>query len=243
MSWLDNLKYVLGGDDTSPKLEKGQIESLFKEEMQKVLPDFYFFSYEKDHYTFQRVRKLGTFDLYEAFHIFCSPGSFECSISSKLNQDLIKHNSEYNTGFINPHITLIALKKAGPITTNETYYFHNGRTMRTTKVIQQIVKDYTEYGIPFFNRYLNDLNKNVFVKKGIEYFTELGPVDKKEIKIQIELQLAEGEHLLSNVTHPFYINLVEKLQEIKDQPREIRQQAPRIAFDLTQLYLSDQIAL
>ena len=151
MNWIDKITALTTKTDDSPELKRGQIKTILTEQVSNVLPDFEFKVYKGSEYKFGRTRNFRSYRLTETLHIIfgLKDRNFACSVSSSLNSNYADSNS-YNTGFINPHTDLIVLKKGtGVIPIDEAYYFHNGRVKTTTKVVEQIIKDYKDFGIPF----------------------------------------------------------------------------------------------
>jgi hypothetical protein len=221
--------------DNSPQLKRGNVKDILIQTANDMLPAFEFLAYKRNCYTFQRLRCVADITVYEAIHIVFSlkHGGFACSIASRLNATLIFANA-YNGGFINPHKDLKLLKyNTGIIPAEEAYYLHNGHLATTTNTIREIFNDYKNYGLPFLDKQYDRIQHHPIVTTGINYIKSLN-VDKPSLKKDIY----NFGYIISNIKHPLYIALKEKLQDIPGQSREDRKDIPRMAYDLLEWYFS-----
>jgi hypothetical protein len=227
-------------EDSSPELKKGEIKGILINSFQSHLPEFKFSNYKSSQYNFQRTRERKGFTVWETLHVLFSLGdkNFSCSISSRLNKDYGSSKS-YDNGLINPHVDLIALKKGtGAVGIEEAHYFHNGKIQTTTKSVEQICKDFVDYGVPFLDDQYDRLNTNQIVNEGLGYIQQLG-VDRQTLKSEINNELKQVGYVASRLTHPVYVDLKETLQSIQSQTREDRQKIPKLAYDLLGLLWID----
>jgi hypothetical protein len=237
VSWIDKIKSMINKEDKSPELKKGGIKNILLTVAAKHLSDFHFLDCHRSCYTFQRIRNVGGYNVYETLHINISKKdkNFACSVASRLNSSLL-YNDQYNSGLINPHTDLIVLKKGtGVIPIEEAYYWHNGKIESATNIVESIFKDYVEYGLPFLERQFVMLTNNEIIKEGLAYISGLN-IDKVLMKIEIETQLRQNGQMISGVKSPIFIDLKEHLQKIKGQTISDRKQIPKFAFELLELY-------
>jgi hypothetical protein len=200
-----------------------------------MLPEFEFLAYKRNCYTFQRLRRVADITVYEALHIVFSlkDGGFACSIASRLNATLIFANA-YKGGFINPYKDMKVLKyNTGTIPAEEAYYFHNGHLATTTNTIKEIFNDYKNCGLPFLDKQYDRMQLHPIVTTEINYVKVLN-VDKPSLQKEIY----NFGYIISNIKHPLYIDLKEKLQAISCQSIEDRKDIPRIAYDLLEWYFT-----
>jgi hypothetical protein len=240
LKFFDKILSLTTNSDTSPDVKPGEIKNILISQAEKTTPDFVFLAYKNNCYIFQRTRKINSLTVYETFHIIFSlkDKNFACSVASRLNTNYIFINS-YNAGLINPHIDLVVLKKGkGVIRIEEAYYFHNGKVKTTTKIVEQIFKDFKQYGLPFIDKQFERLKKNKIIKSGLAYLDSLN-LDKKDLREQIEKQLTQERGMISSIIHPAYTGLKQHLQNIKGQTREDRKTLPRLSFDLIESYWSN----
>ncbi len=223
--------------DNSAELKKGAIREILIQTAAKLLPDFDFLSYNKKCYTFQRLRKSNGLTVYETLHIIFTlkDRNFACSIASRLNPEYIYVNS-YNTGLINPHKDLKVLKHAsGALNIQDAYYFHNGQIETTTKMVREIFQDYKNFGLPFLDKHFERIKSNEILKVGFAFIDNL-IVDKETLKKEIEKELNNSRLLLSNIKHPLYLDLKERLQNTGGQSKEERQLILKTTHELLEIY-------
>lgn len=241
MNWIDKITDLTTKTDDSPELKRGQIKTILTEQVSKILPDFEFKVYKGSEYRFGRTRNFRNYKLTETLHIMfgLKDKNFACSISSSLNEDYADSNS-YNTGLINPHTDLIVLKKGtGVISIDEAYYFHNGRLKTTTKVVEQIINDYKEFGIPFLDKQYKRLTDSQIIKVGLAYIEKL-TVDRKILKREIEESLNAPGQRISVVRHLIYDDLKAKLFAVSGLTKEDRQKIDKLTFELLELYYDSE---
>lgn len=227
--------------DSSPELERGEFKKILLPLMEKQFPDFKFTSYKNQYYSFQRTREVHKMTIYESFDIgftlkdkFCA-----CSVASRLSPFFIGY-SGYNTGLINPHCDLIALKRGTGVTPlEEAYYYHNGRIETTTKVINEIISDLQKYGLTFLDKQIDNLNTNPLVIEGLRKFNAID-YDKTKLKAEIESEQTNNGHVITRLKHPVYIELKESLQRMDGIPRENRKEIPRLAYELIEMIMYNE---
>jgi hypothetical protein len=228
-------------EDNSPELKKGEIKGILINGFKKHLPEFEFADYRGNQYNFQRTRKHREFTVWETLHVLFSLNdkNFACSVSSRLNKDYVTSKS-YNIELINPHVDLIALKKGrGVVGIEEAYYFHNGKVHTTTKLVEQICKDFVAHGVPFLDRQYDRLKSNEIVNAGLNYIQQLH-IDRQTLKYEINNELKQVGYIASRLTHPVYVNLKEILQAVPKQTREDRQKISGFACELLELFWTAQ---
>lgn len=237
MNWFNKIKELTRKVDKSPELKRGEIKLILIKTASDVLPDFGFLAYKNGCYTFQRIRKTGGLTVYELLHIIFAlkDKNFACSIASIINQDYI-YSNQYNNGMINPHIDLKVLRNnSGVLDINEAYYFHNGQVETTTKIVSEIFLDFKKYGLPFLDKQFEQLKNNDIVQRGFEYINNL-QIDRQKLESEITQELKIGGYLLSNLKHPIYTDLKEKLLSINGQNTKDRQKIQLTANELLEIY-------
>jgi hypothetical protein len=237
MSWFNKIKLKAEELDNSRELKKGEIKSILIDNFSERINDFEFMLYKNGTYYFERIRKYNGYDIYETFHVIFAlkDKNFACSVSSNFSPSN-RYDKNYQTGILTRNIDLIVLKKdTGIIPINEAYYFHNGRIETTTKVVKSIVSDFKEYGIPFLNNRFDSFATNEILNFGLDYIEKL-TVDKESLKLQIEKARSEADWIVSRIKHDLYIDLKQKLQNIPNQDKELRQKIPGFAYSLLEFY-------
>ncbi len=233
------MKDKINRDGHFSELKKGKAGGILRQTAKVVLPDFEFLGYKTGCYSFQRQRRINNWTVYEGLQINFSikEKSVDCSIASRLNPDLVGTNP-YNTGLINPHMSLKGLTQdSGALKVQDAYYWHNGQTDQVTDVVKQIFLDYKNYGLPFLEDQFEKLKSHRLIACGLAYIDNL-QVDKNRLKIEIGEELKRAGHLVSGLRHPIYIDLKEQLQAIAGQTRDDRKNIPRTAYELLELYWS-----
>jgi len=239
VNWFDKIRELTTKADDSPELKRGEIKQILTQTANELMPDFEFIAYKNSCYSFQRLRKTGDLTIYETLHIIFTlkDGNFACSVASSLNPGYIFANS-YNDGLINPHKDLKVLRhKTGVWNITDAYYFHNGLVKTTTRTVREIFQDYNKYGLPFLDKQFERFQTNAIVKEGLNFINNLN-FDKEVLRKEIEYEINEGKLRLSSIKHPIYLGLKEKLLGVKGQSKEDRQQIPKTAFELLEIYWS-----
>ena len=239
MNWFDKIKELATKTDNSPELKKGEIKQILIQIANELMPDFEFIAYKSSCYSFQRLRKTGSLTIYETLHILFTlkDRNFACSIASSLNPEYIFANP-YNNGLINPHIDLKVLRhKKGALKITDAYYFHNGQVRTTSATVREIFQDYNKYGLPFLDKQFERYQTNEIIKKGLNFIDNLN-LDKEVLRKEIEYEINEGKLRLPSIKHPIYLALKEKLLDLNGQSKEDRQQIPKTAYELLEIYWS-----
>lgn len=216
---------------SSKKLKPGDFREIIIDILKLRLPDFEYYSYKNNTYTFLRVRSYKSLDVFETFHIVFSikNGCISCSVASRLNKEHIEL-SAYSSGLINPHSDLIVIKEGnGPIPFKNAYYFHDGFKTNVEIQIERMLKDMQGFGLKFLEDQFERLNQNAIINTGLDYFLSY---DKKQFKNEIEAELKFKKFTISSLAHPKFIELKEMLQNVKDQTREDRKLIPNLAYEL-----------
>lgn len=239
VNWFDKIKKLATKTDDSPELKKGEIKQILIQTANELTPGFEFVAYKSNCYSFQRLRKTGSLTIYETLHILFTlkDGNFACSIACSLNPEYIFANA-YNNGLINPHIDLKVLrhnKRALKIT--DAYYFHNGQVRKTTATVREIFQDYSKYGLSFLDKQFERFQTNEIIKEGLNFINNLN-FDKEVLRKEIGNELNIGKLRLSSIKHPIYLSLKEKLFDLNEQNKEDRQQIPKTAYELLEIYWS-----
>ena len=237
MNWFDKIKELTTKKDNSPVLRKGEIKNILIQAATEILPDFDFLSYNKNCYTFQRLRKANGLTVYEILHIIFTlkDHNFACSVASRLNPAYIHANS-YNTGLINPHTDLKVLRyDTGVLNIQDAYYFHNGQVETTTSSVKEIFSDFKKYGLPFLDMQLQRIHSNEIIKAGLIYIDKLR-VDKEKLKSEIENELNNVGHQVTSIKQPTYLDLKETLQKVINQTKDDRKLIPKSAYELLEFY-------
>lgn len=201
------------------------------------MPGFEFIAYKNSCYSFQRLRTAPGFTIYETLHILFSlkERNFACSIASSLNPAYIFANS-YNDGLINPHKDLKVLRyNTRVLKITNAYYFHNGQVRTTSATVREIFRDYNKYGVSFLDKQFERFQTNVLIKRGLNFISSLN-FDKNLLKEEIANELNAGKLRLSSIKHPIYLSLKEALLDLNGQSREDRQQIPKTAYELLEIY-------
>lgn len=228
---------MTSSQDNSPELKKGEIKQILIQTASEVLPDFEFLVYKNSCYSFQRLRKVNNWIVYEILCITYTlkDKNFACSIASILNQEYLFSN-QYNAGLINPRMDLKKIRyNSGVLKVQDAYYFHNGKVETITKTVREIFGDFKKYGLPVLDKQLEKLKSSAIVKCGLDYIDNLH-FDKEKLKNEITDELSKGGLLISSIKHPIYIDLKEKMQSIGGQNKDDRQKIPKTAHELLELY-------
>lgn len=223
--------------DKSPELLNEEIKQILIRTAGEMLPDFEFLAYKNKCYSFKRERQVNNAKVYELLYVVFNDKdkNVSCSVASILNPEYIFSN-QYNIGMINPHQDLKVLKhNSGGLSYSDAFYFHNGKVETTTKIVKQIFGDFKVYGFPFLDKQLERLKSNLIVKCGCDYIEGL-QTDKQKLKIEITEELSKSGFLISDIKHPIYVSLKEKLQSVSGQSKEDRQLIPKTAHELLELY-------
>lgn len=223
--------------DKSPELKKGEIKQLIILAAGKVLPDFEFLTYKNSCYTFQRLRKLNNLAVYELLHLMFTLKNkhFACSIASRVNPSYIFSN-QYNIGLINPHRDLKVLRHhSGALNIQDAYYFHNGKVETTTETLNEIFRDYKEYGLPFLDEQMERLKSNAIVKRGFDYIDHL-QTEKEKLKNEIMEELNTRSLPIPSIKHPIFNDLKEKMLSVSRQSKEDRRKISKTALELLEFY-------
>ncbi len=224
----------------SPELKRGEFKKLLIERMEVKLPDFEFDQYKNSAYHFKRIRNFGRYPIYEDLHINFSLKEevICCSLSSNFNPTY-RFTSNYQTGVLSNHLDLLELKHGAGIASLDepafSYYSHNGRVSSVAKAMALFIDDYSSVGMDFLESRLNSFSSNELLRFGLEFMDKTS-ANTEQLKKEFEAQLKAVEYVTSRIKHPMYIELKEKLQSIPNQTKELRQQIPKLAFSLIEMY-------
>ena len=237
MSWYSKINAKIEMKDDSPELRRGQVKQILIYGFKRELPEFDFLEYRNGCYTFKNSRIINGRNINEYLHIIFAlkDRNFSCSVASRINKNYSGSNS-YNTGLINPHINLLVLKKgAGVIPADEAYYFHNGRVKTTTKIIEQIVNDFKEFGKSFLQKQAKQYEKSDLLKAGFDFIKDL-EIDKSKLNDELK----KDKNSAGRITSITYLKLKEELQSVKGIDRETRKNIPKMTYELLEFYCGDK---
>lgn len=237
VSWYDKIQSLKNKEDGSPELKRGEVKSILIDKFNKYLPEFEFSRYKNNQYNFQRVRGHKGFKIWETLHVLflLKDKNFSCSVASRLDPTKIDSRS-YDTGLINPHVDLITSKKGtGAVSIEEAYYFHNGHIQTTTEVVDEICRDYVQYGLPFLDKQYERIKNHDLINAGFDYLLQLS-MDKDDLKAQLQDDLKQAGFLFAGLKHSIYLDFKNHLQSIGGQTNDDRKQIPRLSFDLLNIY-------
>ena len=228
-------------NDGSPELKRGEVKMILISKFQEHLSDFEFLEYRNGCYTFENIKSLNGHKIYEHLHIIFAlkDRNFSCSVASRVNKNYLRSNS-YNTGLMNPHKDLIVLKKGtGVIPVEEAYYFHNGQVETTTRIVNEITKDFKKYGLPFLNKQFNQLKKSSLIKDGLGFINGLS-IEKQLLLEKTENGKDAVGQAIIDLKSPTYLALKSQLQSIKSIDRETRKKIPGLTYELLDFYLDEK---
>ena len=236
MNWYSKILEKINKKDNSPELKKVEIKKILISEIRNEFPQFKFLRYKNNCYTFENIKLVNQFEVFEYIHIVFSLKKryLSCSIASKIGRKYLNDNF-YNTGILNPHLNLISLKeKSKRVSIDKAYYFHNGKQKTTKKIVQEIIKDLKKYGIPFLNEQFKSLEENTVIKTGFEFINKL-KINKKSLSGEMKTHLKKGR-LISTIENKTYQSLKSELQKVKGINKETYKKIPRLTYDLLELY-------
>lgn len=224
----------------SRSLRKSELKPLLVRQM-KEQPDFRFLTFATGVFYFQRKRSFRNYELKEMLHLVYSftDHTMQASISSRLNP-VHTLNPIYNNGLINPHVDLKTLKGSNVIPGNASYSC-NGRIDSVREMVKAMVDDFSGIGITWFDQRLKSLESDPMINTGLD-FIEDWDFDKTMLGNELQLQLRKAKFRFDRVRHPLINQFKHQLESIGGQSREARQEIPRLAFDLAELYCNRRIA-
>jgi hypothetical protein len=237
MSWFDKIKERQNTPDDSRDLKKGEVKTLLMDSFKAILPDFEFTIYKNSTYYFQRTRIFQEYDIYETFNVIVGlkDKMFSCSAASVLNKSYL-YTSTYNNGFLTGHADLLVIKAgSGASKIEDSYYWHNGKIVTVGKVINQITRDFKDFGLSYLDTRLNRIETSELVREGLKFIRTL-TVDKAELKKDMETARRQAEYVVSRIKHALFIRLRDILQNVPNQSRGDRQKISGLTFELLELY-------
>lgn len=221
----------------SPIFKKTTIKSLLTERMKRDHPTFKFLTYATGVFHFQRKRSFRNREIKEALHLVFSTEdhSMRASISSRLNP-VHTLTPVYNSGFINPHVDMLAIRKGNTVYPgNDTAYYCDDDEESLIAMIDQVIADVGSAAVPWFGNRWNDLQTNRLVNSGLDIIAAWDH-DKTMLRNEIRIQLRRAKLVARNVRHPMCTGLKNKLLAIPGQTPEAYYEIPRLAFELIELY-------
>jgi hypothetical protein len=220
-----------------PLFKKATIKSLLTERMKRHHPSFRFLTYATGVFHFQRKRSFRNMELKEGLHLVFSAEDrhMHASISSRLNH-VHTLTPVYNSGFINPHVDMLAIRNGSNVypTTNTAYHCDDDHE-DLVAMIDQAIADFGNAAVPWFENRWNDLQSNPLVNKGLDIIAAWD-LDKTMLRNEIRIQLRRAKLVPRNVRHPVCTELKNKLLAIPGQTSEAYFEIPRLAFELIELY-------
>ena len=220
-----------------PIFKKTAIKSLLTERMKRDHPTFKFLTYTTGVFHFQRKRSFRNREIKEALHLVFSAEdySMHASISSRLNP-VHTLTPVYNSGFINPHVDMLAIQNSNNVyPTNDTAYHCDDDQESLTAMIDQVIADFGNAAVPWLENRWTDLQTNQLVNSGLDII-DAWDLDKTMLRNEIRIQLRRAKLVARNVRHPVCTGLRNKLLAIPDQTSEAYHEIPRLAFELIELY-------
>jgi hypothetical protein len=221
----------------SSVFKKNTLKSLLTERMKLHHPSFKFLTYATGVFHFQRKRAFRNREVKEALHLVFSIEDYRmhASISSRLNP-VHTLTPVYNSGFINPHVDMIAIRNGGNVyPTSDTAYHCNDDPESLTAMIDQLVADFGSAAVPWFDARWKDLQTNALVNTGFDVIAAWD-LDKTMLRNEIRVQLRKTRLVVRNVRHVKCTEMKNKLLAIPGQTNEAYHEIPRLAFELIELY-------
>lgn len=240
MNWKFKINWKR--EDNSPKLKPGQVKEILISMCKKEFPEFNFLEYKNSCYTFENIRIVNDRNVYRYIHIIHSLQNqyFDCSVASIINKELL-NSSSYNLGILNSHQNLLTLKnKTLKSTTVRNNYVHNGRLKTTTKIVEELVRDLTKFGKPFFQNQAEIIENSPLLKVGFHFISNLH-IDKSKLRNQLNHELKYNKHLISSMKNQTYLQLKSELQNINEVPKDIRRTIPSLSLELLEYYIQQKI--
>lgn len=237
MSWFDKIVELQNVPDDSRAVNKGEMKELLLSCFKELLPDFEFKTYKNNTYYFLRTRNFRGLELYETLNVAfgLKDKNIACSIASVLNKTYL-FTSTYNNGFLAAHRDLLAIKSGSGISNLEdSYYWHNGKITTVEKVIKDIAADFKKFGLQYLDLKYQRLDTSDLVRHGMGFIERLA-VDKVELRIEIEKEIKNAQHVVSRIKHPVFIQLRDELQSIPNQSKDDRQKITGLTFELIEFY-------
>jgi hypothetical protein len=228
---------------TSRPLRRSELKPLLVRLLKHEQPDFRFLTFATGVFYFQRMRDFGDYYLREMLHITYSftDRTMQASVSSRLNP-VHSLSPIYNDGLINPHVDLFSLKTGRDIfPATETCYRCDGTISGAKEMIGIVISDFRAAGINYLDKRWGDLLSNKLVANGIEVIKSWDN-DRTMLGNELQLQLKRAKFRVSRVKQPQLNELKIKLESVPGQSTEARQEIPRLAFDLMELYCNRRIA-
>jgi hypothetical protein len=222
-----------------PITKKIPIKSFLTDRMKKEHPSFRFLTFATGVYHFQRIKEFRDFDLREALHIviYVDEKRMHASISSRLNH-VHALSPIYNNGFINPHVDLLGIKSGNTFPTNEAYHY-DGTPDGLHEMINLVITDFRDIGIPWLDNRWTDLRASKLVKTGLDMIDEWD-FDRTMLRNELNVQLRKARSV-GNLRHPLLNDVREQLFAVPGQSSETINEIPRLAFELMELYCNSQI--
>jgi hypothetical protein len=237
MSWFDKIIKRQSTPDDSRDLKKGEVKALLANSFKTILPDFEFGTYKNSTYYSQRTRTLQGYEVYESLNVIfgLKDKMFSCSVASVFNKSYL-YTSTYNNGFLTGHVDLLVIKSgSGASKIEDSYYWHNGKIATVDKVVNQIARDFRDFGLNYLDIRFKKIETSDLVRQGLSLIQTL-TVDKDELKKEIETERKKAEYVVSRIKHPLFIQLRDMLQNVPDESREDRQKISGLTFELLELY-------
>jgi hypothetical protein len=217
--------------------KKTAIKSLLTERMKRDHPTFKFLTYATGVFHFQRKRTFRNREVKEALHLVFSPENYSmhASISSRLNP-IHTLTPVYNGGLINPHVDMLAIRNGSNVyPTTGTAYHCEDEEDSLIAMIDQMIADFRNAAIPWFENRWTDLQTSQLVNSGLDIIDNWD-LDKTMLRNEIRIQLRRAKLVARNIRHPACTELKNKLLAIPGQTPGAYYEIPRLAFELIELY-------
>lgn len=229
-------------EKASRSLHKRELKPILTKQMKQDQPDFRFLTFATSAYYFQRIRLFRDRHLKEMLHIVYSftDHTMQASVSSRLNP-VHTLNPIYNTGLINPHVDLAALKNGISAVAGDTPYICDGTIDGVRELVRTVVGDFRNTGTRFLDQRLAALESSRLINAGLDFIDEWD-FDNTMLGNELQLQLRKAKFKIERVRQPQLNDLRARLEAIARISGEDKQAIPRLAFDLMELYCNRRIA-
>jgi hypothetical protein len=106
--------------------------------------------------------------------------------------------------------------------------------------VSAVVADFKTYGILYLDQRWNELRSNPLITAGIEIIKSWDH-DRTMLGNELQVQLKKAKFRIDRVRQPLLMDLKTRLGAVPVQSHA-KQEIPRLAFDLIELYCSRRIA-
>ena len=235
--WRNAGRQFRDSEDATP-LPRGGVKPLLIDAIGQMNSGFGYLGYRNGTYIFERTKEHRQRTLYEAIRIPFSlaEGIFDPSIASCFNP-ISRFESNYRTDDVNPHVSLMGLAKGNVLRYEDAYYRHDGSAQGVQAAINEIVRDLSRYGLPWFDRRSARLPEDEVVNTGLDFLEQLH-VDPGVLERELQACLKEVKFVAYRIKHPVYEDLKQRLLAVRRQNAERRQRNGITALAFLELYAS-----